>query len=57
MNQPAGAGFLVYRMAGSWRLAADGSLISGVDSVQILDADHPATMAAFDMQNGFVTFP
>ncbi|MEP6621718.1 MAG: hypothetical protein ABJE47_20495 [bacterium] len=38
VNQPAAGGFLVYRIAGSWTLNPDGSLLSGTDTVQILDA-------------------
>ncbi len=38
VNQPAAGGFLVYKISGVWTLAADGSLITGTDTVTILDA-------------------
>ncbi|MEP6732311.1 MAG: hypothetical protein ABJE10_16820 [bacterium] len=38
INQPAGNGFLVYKIGGAWTLNADGSFATGTDTVQILDA-------------------
>ena len=38
VSQPAPGGSLVYRMSGVWKLDANGALISGADTVVILDA-------------------
>ena len=38
VSQPAPGGFLVYKLAGAWTLNPDGSLLSGADTVTIVDA-------------------
>lgn len=37
VHQPAAGGFLVYRVAGVWKLDTSGALISGTDTTEILD--------------------
>ncbi len=38
VNQPAAGGFLIYKISGAWTVTADGSLITGSDTLTIVDA-------------------
>src|SRR4051812_4748432 len=37
ISQPAGPGFIVYKLSGAWTLDDKGALISGTDTTQIID--------------------